>query len=152
MEKRRRGGRWQWGEAKEGRYEEVWGDLTSSSVGVAAPGRLPRISSSASVPCQCAVQPPERRPNESAAGPVHSCRRQETLARRGCPARGGSRARHEVAAISRLYLAYTSPISRLSLAYISAISRLSLARHEDAADGAALARGAEREEQRPIQQ
>ena len=24
VEKRRRGGSWQWGEAKEGRYEEIW--------------------------------------------------------------------------------------------------------------------------------
>ena len=99
------------------------GDLTSSSVGVAAPGRLPRISSSASVPCQCAVQPPERRPSESAAGPVHSRRREERLARRGCPARGGSRARHEDAAISRLYLAFISPVSRLYLGYLSPVTR-----------------------------
>ena len=132
-EPRREGGRQRWGrggeqgggsggrgdEATEGRCEEIWGALTSSSVGVPAP----RISSSATVPCQCAVQPPERRPSESAAGPVHSRKREERLARRG-----GSRARHEVAAISRLYLAYTSPISRLSLGYLSAISRPSRGR------------------------
>mmetsp|Transcript_37586 Transcript_37586/g.124518 ORF Transcript_37586/g.124518 Transcript_37586/m.124518 type:complete len:219 (-) Transcript_37586:969-1625(-) len=58
----------------------------SSSVGVSAP----RISSSATVPCQCAVQPPERRPSESAAGPVTRTRRTEpplSAGRRG--RRGG---------------------------------------------------------------